>query len=334
VAIRIEDIDLGRDRALVEAWQAGDASAFDDLYTRYFDRLRAFCQRRVGDRVEAEELAQEAFVKALQALPRFDGERRFYPWMTVIASRLCIDHHRRRGRVEPSDEIDLGTVDDGHEDRLRERVDLEHLHRALGRLGPRHVEVLDLRERKGLTYDEIAGELGVPHSTVEALLFRARRALRREFHLVSAERLAGVPVLGWLLERGARMRDRIALAGADLGAITAPFAAGAVTAVLVAIPGGSPAPVNVVMQQPTAATTIVSTTESPAPADLTEPVAPDGSKRTHELAAPSVQTTSGEDAANAAGGMPLHLDLDHTGIGLDPGPVVGQLSSPQEGNQE
>ena len=107
MAIRVEDIDLTRDRELVEAWQAGDASAFDDLYRRHFDRVRAFCQRRVGDRAEAEELAQEAFVKALQALPSFDGERRFYPWMTVIASRLCIDHHRRRSRVEPSAEIDI-----------------------------------------------------------------------------------------------------------------------------------------------------------------------------------------------------------------------------------
>src|SRR4051812_16800382 len=56
VAIRIEDIDLTRDRELVEAWRAGDPSAFDDLYRRYFDRLRAFCQRRVGDRADAEEL--------------------------------------------------------------------------------------------------------------------------------------------------------------------------------------------------------------------------------------------------------------------------------------
>jgi RNA polymerase sigma factor (sigma-70 family) len=334
VAIRIEDIDLGRDRELVEAWQAGDASAFDDLYRRYFDRLRAFCQRRVGDRVEAEELAQEAFVKALQALPRFDGERRFYPWMTVIASRLCIDHHRRRSRVEPSDEIDLGSVEDGHEERLRERVDLEHLHRAIGRLGPRHAEVLDLRERRGMTYDEIAGQLGVPHSTVEALLFRARRALRREFRAVSAERLAGVPVLGWLIERGTRMRDRLALVGADLGALGAPIAAGAVTAVLVAMPTGSAPPVSVVADRPSVTTTVASTN---LPLALPEPAAPsstEGSERHRSLAAPKVQTTSGDAAADQASDMPLHLDLDHTGVGLDPGPVLGQLISPQEGNQE
>ena len=338
MAIRIEDIDLGRDRELVEAWQAGDASAFDDLYRRYFDRLRAFCQRRVGDRAEAEELAQEAFVKALAALPRFDGERRFYPWMTVIASRLCVDHHRRRSRVEPSDQIDLGSVDDGHDERLRERVDLEHLHRALGRLGPRHVEVLDLRERQGLTYDEIAGEMGVPHSTVETLLFRARRALRREFHLVSAERLAGVPVIGWLLERTSRLRDRVALTGADLGALGAPIAAGAVTAVLAVMPAGSTPPLSVIAQRPATTTTVVvAAAPDPLPAPSLDP-APTVTPRPHNsslAASPTLQTKSGDAAAQDANRMPWHLDLEHTGVGLDPSPLLDRLTSPppQEGTQ-
>ena len=74
MALRADDVDLNRDRLLVEAWQAGDASAFDDLYRLYFDRLRSFCQRRVGDPADAEDLAQEAFSKALQALPRFAGD--------------------------------------------------------------------------------------------------------------------------------------------------------------------------------------------------------------------------------------------------------------------
>src|SRR5690606_14212287 len=80
VPMRAGDVDLVRDRALVEAWQAGDGTAFDDLYRRYFDRLRAFCRKRVGDPVEADDIAQEAFLRALQALPRLTGERRFYPW--------------------------------------------------------------------------------------------------------------------------------------------------------------------------------------------------------------------------------------------------------------
>jgi len=133
VALRVEDIDLAADRELVERWQAGEHDVFDDLYRRYYSRLTSYCRKRVGDRDTAEEIAQEAFVKALQALPRFAGERRFYPWMTVIAQRLCIDHHRRSARVEPVAEIDLGVVDADH-DSLFAAVDRDHLSLAMAQL--------------------------------------------------------------------------------------------------------------------------------------------------------------------------------------------------------
>jgi RNA polymerase sigma-70 factor, ECF subfamily len=331
MAIRADEIDLTRDRLLVEAWQAGDAAAFDDLYRRYFDRLRAFCQRRVGDRAEAEELAQEAFVKALQALPRFDGERKFYPWMTVIASRLCIDHHRRHRRVEPSPDIDLGVIEDGHDDRLSHRVDLEHLHEAMSQLGPRHLEVLDLRERRELSYEQIAGELGVPNSTVEALLFRARRALP-EFHRVSADRLAGVPVLGWLIERSIRTRNRLALIGADFGALGGSIAAGAVTAVLIGLPAPHAAPISVVSQNRLAAAPAAVSTVPAAP-EPESAAAPDLPPASPRAASPTVQTKSGQDAAREASDMPLHLDLAQTGVGVDPTPLVSAVFAPSEGNQ-
>src|SRR5204862_4279643 len=99
MALRADDVDLNRDSLLVERFQSGDTEAFDDLYRRYYARLVRFCLRRVGDPHEAEEVAQEAFVRAYRALPRLTGERRFYPWMTVIAGRLCVDSHRRRSRT-------------------------------------------------------------------------------------------------------------------------------------------------------------------------------------------------------------------------------------------
>jgi RNA polymerase sigma-70 factor (ECF subfamily) len=116
VAVRAEliregtGVDLDRDRALVLRYQQGDQGAFDELYTRYYPRLHLYCRRRVGDIHVAEELAQEAFLRALRAMPRFAGERRFYPWMTVIAQRLCIDHHRSASRVEPAADIDTVSV--------------------------------------------------------------------------------------------------------------------------------------------------------------------------------------------------------------------------------
>jgi RNA polymerase sigma-70 factor, ECF subfamily len=195
-------VDIERDRGLVLRHQRGDSGAFDELYRRYHHRLVTYCMRRVGDRDTAEELAQEAFVKALRAMPSFDGERRFYPWMTVIAHRLCIDHHRHNARVEPTAEVDTGSVEPDHEE-LFASVDRDHLADALTRLAPRHRHILELREQRGLSYQEIARQLDVPVTTVEALLHRARKALRREFLSLSGARSGRFAALvgGGLLAR-------------------------------------------------------------------------------------------------------------------------------------
>jgi len=247
MAIRAEDIDLGsgavdidRDRLLVLRHQQGDESAFDELYRRYHARLVAFCQRRVGDRHTAEELAQEAFVKALRAMPGFAGERRFYPWMTVIAQRLCIDHHRRASRVEPAPEVDTGSVEADH-DAVFAAVDHDHLDAALGRLAPRHREILDLREGRGWSYQQIAGHLDVPMTTVEALLHRARKALKREFLAVADDGRFGAALLGagllgrarrWLAtaggpERWAPVVGAAAVGTLAVGLVTGPLTDGA-----------------------------------------------------------------------------------------------------------
>lgn len=236
-------VDFDRDRALVLRYQGGDETAFDELYRRYFPRLCLYCRRRVHDRHAAEELAQEAFLRALRAMPHFAGERRFYPWMTVIAQRLCIDHHRRCSRVEPSSDIDLGTVEADHGAVFAE-VDQSMLHEAMCRVAPRHREVLELRERDGWSYLQIAAHLDVPITTVEALLHRARKALRREFLAVSAgTRLAGLPVIGAAFTAIARARARLAAGpggGTASAAQLAPaaFAGLAVIGLVLVPPGG------------------------------------------------------------------------------------------------
>ena len=238
MAIRIDDVDLTRDAALVERFQAGDSGAFDELYRRYFRRLERFCQRRVGDSHEAEELAQEAFTRAYLAMPGLSGERRFYPWVSVIAARLCVDTHRRRGRTEPSDVIDLGTTDGGM-DRVLHEEDVAALNAAMVRLVPRHREVLMLREHEGWTYQRIAEHYDVSMSTVEALLFRARKALRREFAAVNAApggssrgvggTLAGLPVIGW----AARAFHAAKAKAATIGAAGVPALAGIASVVMI-----------------------------------------------------------------------------------------------------
>ena len=335
MALRVEDIDLAADRELVERWQAGEHDVFDDLYRRYFNRLRSYCRKRVGDRDTAEEIAQEAFVKALQALPKLAGERRFYPWVTVIASRLCVDHHRRLGRVRPVEELDPGIVDGDHGARLAFLADVDNLDRAMQRLGPRHLEVLELRERSGMSYAAIAEHLDVPQSTVEALLFRARKALRREFMAVSGEgKLAAIPVLGAVLRRISAARDRLAELMPSLSQLGSPIAAGAVAAVLSAAPMASTAVPAAVPASPARANTthLASTSEATVTSEvsMSAPLATrsQGDPASSERSAPGLEHTGAGPAKSEASEMPISIDVGPVSAGADPKTMTNWLPLP------
>jgi RNA polymerase sigma-70 factor (ECF subfamily) len=245
-----DDVDLDRDRALVERCQAGDSAAFGNLYARYYERLLRFCLRRLNDRHEAEDAAQEAFARAWKALPRFAGERRFYPWLTVIAGNICTDMLRRRSRSTPTDDMELtaqhpvGVVgSDTSEELVLAAVDGELVNRALGRLSTRHRHVLAMREGSGWTYQQIADHEGVEIGTIETLLWRARQALKREFAVVSEskEALAGFLVATGVVikrtvfraaHRGASMHSQSS--GSTGGGLRNAFSAVAVTGAAVA----------------------------------------------------------------------------------------------------
>ena len=298
MALRADDVDLGRDRDLVARYQSGDPSAFDDLYRCYFERLRRFCSRHTSDRHEAEEVAQEAFVKALSSMDSLDGERRFYPWMTVIAKRISIDRHRKYSRLELTDEPDLGSVDPDV-DHLFTAVDAGHVRAALDRVGPRHREVLLLREAEQLSYADIAEHLDVPLTTVEALLHRARKALRREFAAVGGESRGvwGLPLFGWLTSKAAAVRSKVADHWIEIGAVAAPIAVGAATAAVVLLPGAGGSPDHD-REVATAPTTVAGV---PAPAsgdDLLDLVYP--SLPTPAAAATPAPPTSAAPAAPPA----------------------------------
>jgi RNA polymerase sigma-70 factor, ECF subfamily len=208
-----DDVDLDRDRALVERCQAGDSAAFGNLYARYYERLLRFCLRRLNDRHEAEDAAQEAFARAWKALPQFAGERRFYPWLTVIAGNICTDMLRRRSRSTPTDDIELGSHlplggggSETSEELVLASVDGEIVTRALGRLSTRHRHVLAMREGSGWTYQQIADHEGVEIGTIETLLWRARQALKREFAVLSESKGA---LAGFLAGAGALVRRTV-----------------------------------------------------------------------------------------------------------------------------
>ena len=204
-------VDLARDRDLVERCQGGDRTAFEELYHRYHRRLFHFCLRRLHEPYEAEDAVQEAFTKAWRALPRFAGERRFYPWLTVIAGNVCTDILRRRSRLTPVDDVPLPLVDvdsrDVDELVLRE-VDTAMVVQALGRLSDRHQRVLQLRAGSGWTTRQLAEHEGVAVPAMETLLWRARQALKREF--------------ATLAETGGRLGIALGLGAAGTAAVRLP----------------------------------------------------------------------------------------------------------------
>ncbi|HEY2812146.1 MAG TPA: RNA polymerase sigma factor [Acidimicrobiales bacterium] len=349
-------VDLDRDRALVLRHQAGDQYAFDELYRRYFPRLHLYCRRRVGDSHVAEELAQEAFLRALRAMPEFAGDRRFYPWMTVIAQRLCIDHQRRAARVEPAADIECGSIEDEHE-HLYAAVDHDYLHQAMDRLAPRHREVLELREQRGWSYNHIAAHLEVPITTVEALLHRARKALRREFMDVSSGgRLAGVPIIGWLVARLARLPRPSTRVQPSTGATLAPLvgpAAACLMAVGVviapAIVGGSSSASPTTITTATASSAVSSgaaVTVIPAPSATAPTSTSTSSNGSRVPASPRSDAVPPPPAANAgvaqvyagengttwaqqqAAAQPVQLDAGPlVQAGVDPAQIVSDVTA-------
>jgi RNA polymerase sigma-70 factor, ECF subfamily len=217
-----DDVDLERDRALVERCQQGDSAAFANLYARYYERLLRFCLRRLSDRHEAEDATQEAFARAWKALPNFAGERRFYPWLTVIAGNICTDSLRRRSRSTPTEDLELGgsqpvgvATSATSDEMLLAAVDGELVHQAMDRLSVRHRHVLDMREGSGWTYQQMADHDGVEVGTIETVLWRARQALKREFNVLSESKgaFAGACIgLGAFMRRGLlRLAHRSAL---------------------------------------------------------------------------------------------------------------------------
>ena len=341
MALRADDVDLGRDRDLVERYQNGDPSAFDELYRRYFDRLHRFCQRHTRDVHEAEEIAQEAFVKALRSMDTLTGERRFYPWMTVIAKRLTIDRHRKLARLELTDEPDLGSVEPDVE-HLFAAVDAGHVRDALAAVGPRHREVLLLREAQGLSYAEIGDRLEVPVTTVEALLHRARKALRREYATVTRESpgLWSLPVFGLAATRLGELRAKISERWVEIGAIGAPVVAGAVTAALVLAPSPgtetvttrapetTPASVEAVTEPGDPGAPVVVAGVDPAAGAAPGPVPPPPPANPTVTAGP-VDVFVGPEgvgrAAEESEEMPVRSDLGHAFAGLDPRPALGTV---------
>jgi RNA polymerase sigma-70 factor (ECF subfamily) len=172
--------DMDPDRALVGRCRGGDIRAFEQLVERHRDVVIRVAARIVGPS-DAEDVTQDAFLRAFHRLERFRGDATFRAWLLQIAHNAAVDHlNRRRGEpVEDNGEHEgsVREVDRMPAERLEQRERARRLERKLRGLSPEHRAVLVLRDIEGLTYDEIAQITSAPLGTVKVRLHRARRDL-------------------------------------------------------------------------------------------------------------------------------------------------------------
>lgn len=179
------------DDELLDRLRAGDATAFDDLVTRYERRVFAIAFRICRHHDDARDVTQDVFVTALRALSRFRGESRLSTWLHRVTVNAALDLVRRRSRREgPSVEemSDHPTEEPGPEAKAIGSVRAREVHRALGRLAADQRAVIVLHDLQDLDYSEVAAALDVPVGTVKSRLHRARLSLARELgHLKETE---------------------------------------------------------------------------------------------------------------------------------------------------
>ena len=178
----------GDDRALVERCQAGDLSAFEPLVEKYRQRVWRLAHNVLRDPEEAWDVAQEAFIRAYQALPSFRGQSAFYTWLFRIVMNVATDRARQRaarGRAfgterVPEEEWERVMIDQDETpaDRAARAEKRARIDQALTTLSEDHRAIIILSDLEGLSYREIAEVLGIPMGTVMSRLHNARKRLK------------------------------------------------------------------------------------------------------------------------------------------------------------
>jgi len=178
---------------LVRAAKAGDRQAFGRLVEAYQDRIYGYLARMLGDPDEAEDVAQEVFVRAYRSLGKFRGASSFHTWLYRIASNLAIDVARKRKRQDNTaysldapmemgdEEYDREIPDESRApDQISEQKQVQSIVRqAVMGLPDKLRDVMVLYELQGESYEDIADILEVPLGTVKSRLFNARGQLKK-----------------------------------------------------------------------------------------------------------------------------------------------------------
>jgi len=184
------------DLSLVRRVQAGERAAYDLLVLKYQHKVVKLVMRYVRNPADAEDVAQDAFIKAYRALPQFRGDSAFYTWLYRIAINTAKNALVSRDRTAGAYEIDAHGPDEGSDmgGRLRDPDTPEGLaltdeirdivHAAMGALPDDLRTAITLRELEGLSYEEIAAAMQCPVGTVRSRIFRAREAIDGRLRVV------------------------------------------------------------------------------------------------------------------------------------------------------
>src|ERR671919_343747 len=172
---------------LIQRCLQGDQHAWDLIVRQYWRKVFNVAYKFVGKHDEAEDLAQDIFLKIFRSLDSFDRRANFQTWLISVSRNLCIDHYRsvRKERetmnrdIDPADLSPVSTTRSPHA-ALEQRDRVELLRLALGKLAPTLRTAVMLRDIQELSYQEIADRLRLPEGTVKSRINRGRLELARQ----------------------------------------------------------------------------------------------------------------------------------------------------------
>ena len=186
--------EVALDRLLVDRFKSGDQSAFDEMVSRYWDRIYSMVHQLLRNAQDAEEVTQDAFIRAHRGLVNFRGESAFSTWLYQIATNLARNRYWYWGRRKRYFSVSLDApVSSENSTTLAEIIPAEletpddiavtqefvsRISRGMDRLSAKHREILILRNVKNMAYEEIAEILGISVGTVKSRIARARESLR------------------------------------------------------------------------------------------------------------------------------------------------------------
>lgn len=185
---------MNSDEQLVKKSLSGDTEAFEELVSRYQNKVYALAYRYMGNEEDAYDMTQEAFLKAFRSLRTFKGSSSFGTWLYRVATNVCLDELRRRKRrilpisldeplaTKEGDEVEKDITDPAPTaDIIYERQEFsEYILAFLNQMKPEHKIVIILRDMMDFSYEEIAQILNCSVGTVKSRISRARNILRKK----------------------------------------------------------------------------------------------------------------------------------------------------------